>query len=381
MKNKLYPIIFILSSIYSLVMVSLGANLSEGAASDFYTYHYPTVLVFKDFPLQYALLEMNSASGPIFYAVATLFNSEFSVRAFSGSVYFLTAIFIVANTKNLFKTPDKKNVMLASAFLISPFTISTASWANPEIFALCVTGFSNLILKKHEKIGSFFNAISVLARQTFITISFYKYSVLFFQTRNVKYLFLFFVPLFSLIILVFYWKGLTPPKFGHHNSISPRAFLISIGCFSIYFLPFVALNFKELKDYYIKNLQAIFFIAIPVFILWNISLPLDKGGFIFGRFQEYRYLNPAIITFLIFLIIPLAKENALLFYGMLLVSLTLSASSILYLKYVDIFFFALLFSCGFEKISLRLFKSFLITEVCLNILIWIKLGFNVFYLS
>lgn len=332
-----------------VLFCKLEYNPSFGARIDFTRYHYPTIEQFRTLDFFVFLREMNTASGPLYYALmGTTPMGPDSIRISTLLLHVMsTSLVWWLGYRRLGATAWPW--LLAGAFYFSPFQLGPALWGHPETLATLLI-FLALWLHTQGFVAtaSLLSALSVSSRQTAIAIL-GGLGLWDLQQRRFKNLALkMALAGVMLLALIHHWHGLTPPKFQDHMAISGRTFLAS---FAMMGLALFNWNMRPARASW-GTLLRYWLILIPIcLIVYNGSVHFDRGGFIFSILDKMDAMqwgwclsSPIILSLTLTLCVPSLREDPMTTLTLLGLSATLAISNVFYIKYVDFYIWPLALS-------------------------------------
>ncbi|MDO9004527.1 MAG: hypothetical protein Q7V20_13850 [Aquabacterium sp.] len=346
----------IMAALFLLGCLALGVlfckieyNPSFGARIDFTRFHYPTIEQFRTLDFFAFLREMNTASGPLYYALMG------STPMGPDSIRISTLLLHVMSTGLVWWLAYRRlgatawPWLLAGAFYFSPFQLGPALWGHPETLATLLV-FLALWLHTQGFVAtaSVLSALSVTSRQTAIAIL-GGLGLWDLQQGRFKNLALKMALAGAMLLaLVYHWHGLTPPKFQDHMAVSGRTFLVSMAMMGL-----ALFNWKLLPTRTSwRPLLLVWLILLPVcLIAYNASIHFDRGGFIFSildKMDAQRWgwclSSPVILSGILALCVPPLREDPMTALTLLGLSATLAISNVFYIKYVDFYIWPLALS-------------------------------------
>lgn len=370
----IYTLLFIISII---ILLYLNINLSGGAKGDFYTFHLNTIQIYQNNTLNYSLLNQNSAMGPLYYILFSIFDiSENLIRYINIFMFYLIGIIWIIILQNINKLFNNiYNLLLFSLVItiLNPFAYATALWGNPDTLTTFLFSISILLLfkkiKYHIILSSLFFSLTVLTRQSMIAyivfpviIIMYKNHIfkssLFFKTilnnvkdrNNFRELLIYIIPsTIAIIYLYITWNGLTPPSFAKHLSIGISPIFIILAYIGLFFFPLVTMDFKNYftssyvinskKSIILSSIIIIYFILYATISYFHIAPP-DAGGALGKLWSISEEL------FVILLLIGLytlknifTHQNKLVIFLILIFLISFSVyDNIFYQKYIEPYF-------------------------------------------
>lgn len=329
-----------------------GYNPSNGALLDFDHYHLVTVRQFIALPWPQFLHDMNTASGPLFYALAGLLHlSQPEWLRPAVLLVHLVSTAVLWSLAQRARLDTRASVLLCLAFFFSPFQLGPALWAHPETLAMLVM-LSALALDQSALRSDRFlwlMPLAVAARQTSIAIVGAQMLEHLLQRRWRAVLVQGVLVLAVLVGLIQAWGGLTPPNFQHHVNPSLRTGLAAMGLLSLGLLGWTVRGPQ--RPGLAQMLQRLVVLAPLVTGLYGLSGPFDGGGFVFSRLDAldtqrlhlgWPVSSPLLIALMLAWCGGALRAHPLLAAQMVLCAVVLASSGVLYTKYVDYFFWPLL---------------------------------------
>ena len=251
------------------------------------------------------------------------------------------------------------------ALLTSPMIISGTAWAMPEIFGLFATILVFSLSLKQAKSAIILSTLVPLARQTFIVLIVGR---LFFIPKNFKtYVLMCLFAGIALIFLIYVWNGLVPPNLSRHYTASIKSSIIALLIFSMYFTYDNLINlYKSSINLFRLTISLIF--AIIIVLIGINEPPLDAGGYFFSRLEIKNLILTSLFEIILLsLFFYQTKLNTILF--ILFVSLSFVTTNVMFLKYVDFYFFCFLaygisdIDPSFKKLFTNYSKSCFIFQI------------------
>ncbi|RZL03746.1 MAG: hypothetical protein EOP36_03305 [Rubrivivax sp.] len=332
-----------------LVFCHLGYNPSFGARIDFTRYHFPTIEQFRSLDFFSFLREMNTASGPLYYALMGITPmGPDAIRASTLGLHVMsTGLAWWLGYRRLGGTVWPW--LLATAFYASPFQLGPALWGHPETLA---TWLVLVALCLHTQgfvaMASVLSALSVASRQTAIAIlgglGLWDLQ----QRRFLNLALKMGLTGLLLLALIHHWHGLTPPKFQDHMAISGRTFLVSLAMMAL------ALFNSELRLARAPWRQALVLwlvVLAACLALYNGSVRFDRGGFIFSildrldaRYLPWSLSSPLLLSLILTACAAPLRRDPMTALALLGSSATLAISNVFYIKYIDFYVWPLALS-------------------------------------
>lgn len=298
----------------------------------------------------------NSASGVLPLWIYGFFNNFYHHKLLS----FMLCCALFYNLKLNIK--DKNSFyLLSSLLLLSPSFISSAAWSLPEIFTITLFVYFSFLNSSSFYLKFILSVLIPFCRQTFFTLVI----IHFLESKNPKNIFFIFGSLFGIFVLYLIWGGLVPPSKiqMHQNSFSLKSLTTSFLIISLYFLYYSYIKF--INSNVISKKKIIISLSISAFLIFysHISPPLEYGGFIFSRLEKFSsifYLFEFLLLVWVLYFLPTK-----LFFYIFLISLTLSTSNFIFVKYIDFLLFSLIILIYIFKDSdfILILKSFLFFQL------------------
>lgn len=234
-------IAFSLSAAFVALCVFVGLNPSGGAFLDLYTYHAPTVAIYGSMSVLDAMIQQNSASGPLYYwVVSTLGLGILGMRAFSIFCILVSLIFLKKILSRLGVRDPAASVLACAAIVVNPFVLGPGIWANPDQLTITfILGALWLSLSPSPKcwfICAVFFLLATLTRQSVIAFAVLPFIILSHKRGVWRGRSLVFLSMCMLAVVAFYlsiWGGLVPPNFQQHQGLSLSSVVQAIITFSI----------------------------------------------------------------------------------------------------------------------------------------------------
>ena len=255
------------SALLLVVLLVVDANPSGGAQGDLFSYHIPTIEIYRESSWAHALLEQRSAMGPLSYVIFSQFDfSALALRLISALILWVSGLIALYLLLSLCPRRDLKGeisfqLLIFSIFFLNPWTLGPALWANPDTLTIFFLLVSFLILSNSHSmpfflmfISGLFFSFAVLTRQSSIAVlaPFLAYyipanAVKFLQFRQALLISIFLImPLLAFTSLLFSWGGMTPPAFNRHMSISLTPITYVVAYFGLVSFPLtVAYLYKK----------------------------------------------------------------------------------------------------------------------------------------
>lgn len=329
--------------ILSIVFCRIEYNPSHGAGIDFTRYHFATIEQFRALDFFTFLREMNTASGPLYYALmgVTPMGPE--------AVRLSTVLLHVASTGLVWWLAYRRLAdtawpwLLALAFYFSPFQLGPALWGHPEALAtLLVLLALWLHTRGHVFLASALAALSVTSRQTAIAI---LGGLGLWDLRQGRFLNLALKMAVAgalLLALIHHWHGLTPPKFQDHMAISGRTFLVSVAMLAL------ALFNWEIRlpprGQWGRTFLLWLALLATCLLVYNGSVAFDRGGFIFSILDKldaehmaWCISSPVVLSLILTACAGSFRRDPMTGLAFLGFAATLAISNVFYIKYIDFY--------------------------------------------
>jgi hypothetical protein len=347
---RIAALLFLLACLaLGVLFCHTGYNPSFGAKIDFTRYHFPTIEQFRSLDFFTFLREMNTASGPLYYALMGI------TPMGPDAIRVSTLMLHVASTGLVWWLGYRRlgatawPWLLATAFYFSPFQLGPALWGHPETLATLLV---LLALWLHTRgfvaAASALAALSVTSRQTAIAIlgglGLWDLQ----QRRFVNLIWKMALAGLMLLALIHHWHGLTPPKFQDHMAISGRTFLVSMAMMALALFNLeIRLNLAQWR----RILLLWLVLLVACLVIYNGSIPFDRGGFIFSildkldaRHVPWCLSSPLLLSLLLTACAAPLQRDPMTTLALLGFSATLAISNVFYIKYIDFYVWPLALS-------------------------------------
>ena len=356
-----YRLPFVAGSALLLVfLLVVDANPSGGARGDLFSFHIPTIEIYKESSWVDALLEQRSAMGPLSYMIFSQFNfSVLTLRIISSLILWVSGLIALYLLLSLCPRRDPKaeiscQLLIFSIFFLNPWTLGPALWANPDTLAIFFLLVCFLILSKRYSMSFFlmfisglFFSFAVLTRQSSIAVlaPFLAYyiaanSVKTLEFRQALLISSFLImPLLVFSFLLFSWGGMTPPAFNRHMSISLTPVTYVIAYFGLVSFPLTVAYL------YMKRSWKAVALGVPVALfLLLVTASLNElptsGGSAVGKLLELGAIGEiawfAIFMFGVWTLVVMVRSVPMVGVLVLLYFLSFSVmGEIFYQKYLE----------------------------------------------
>lgn len=346
--TRLLPLALLLAmTLIGVLALKAGYNPSHGAQGDFVRFHWVTVEQFRHMPWPVFMQRMETASGPLFYALLGSLPVEAgSGRALVLMLHLLSSLLLMALLRGRLSAGATAAVVLA--FFVSPFQLGPALWGHPEALA---TLMALLALGWRDRQGGapmarWLLPLGVAVRQTGVALV--AVSVLddLRRRRLVSAAATLALTGAVLLVLVRTWGGLTPPTFRDHLMPSTRTLLAVVTMLAFGLCAWDPVNRRGEPARWVARVLLLW----PLLALaYNLTGPFERGGFLFSRLDALdaqrlpvSLASPLVMALALGWCWRSLRAQPWLVLQIAACAAVLASSNVLYVKYVDHLFWPLL---------------------------------------
>ncbi|CAG0949494.1 hypothetical protein METP3_00118 [Methanosarcinales archaeon] len=320
-----------------LILTGLNFNLAWDERD-----HMKGIDQFKDSFPEFDLKMYHAPTTPLYFIIFSLFaktfgNEYWKLRLLNLIIGYLTIVIFFRISKDLKNQYPFLNTLF---FLFFPYYLVLSSLVMTDILALffgllAIRFYLNDDSTKNMLMGSMFSILAIYTRQfwLFLPAGMLLYSIIRYKMdilKELKKIFILFIPIIAILPLILYWKGLSPPAWQEgrfyitNNFNQITSFLLLVG---FYFIPFLIV----VKHKFNKKFVFIYLILIAIYPI-SISYINECNGIICQVLTFNSYLYPFLLFILLFIgltiILTYLSNNE---YNLKLISLILSYLGIILL--------------------------------------------------